>query len=95
MAKMQKDGGLQGSRKGSPNPRPDLTPGRQVSSQGGLATTSSAFQHTPLGTYLLYKAMAQDLKKERQVDLAKLENGILRECERERVEEIKKEGTQR
>jgi hypothetical protein len=78
MGKEQKDGGQQESGKGSPKPKPDLTPGRQAPSQGGRAATSSAFPHTPLGTYLLHKAMAQDLKKEQHLDLAKLES-ILQE----------------
>lgn len=78
MGKEQKDGGQQESGKGIPKPKPDLTPGRQIPSQGVPAATSLAFPHTPLGTYLLHKAMAQDLKKERQVDLAKLET-ILQE----------------
>ena len=95
MGKMQKDGGQQRSWKGPPKPKPDLPLGRQVPSQGGPAATSAVFTYTPFGTYLLHKAMAQDLKKERLVGLAKLEGGIIRECERERVDEIKKGGTHR
>jgi hypothetical protein len=78
MGKEQKDGGQQKSGNGSSIPKADLTPGRQVPPQGGLAATSLVFAHTPLGTYLLHKAMAQDLKKERQVDLSKMES-ILQE----------------
>lgn len=94
MGKEHKDDRRQDPGKSTPKPKPDLTPGRQVPA-GGEAPVANAFSHSPLGIYLMHKAMAQDLKKERQVDLAKLESGILRECERERVEEIKKEGTQR
>lgn len=78
MGKENKNGGQQNLGKGTPKRRPDLSPDRQEPTAGGAASHSAAFPHTPLGTYLLHKAMTQDLKTERQVDLAKLES-ILQE----------------
>jgi len=78
MGKEQKENGRKDPAKSTPKPKPDLTPGRPVPA-GGEAPVANSFSHSPLGIYLLHRAMAQDLKKERQVDVAKLEGGILRE----------------
>jgi len=77
MGKEQKDDRRQDPGKSTQKPKPDLTPGRTVPA-GGEAPAANSFSHSPLGIYLLHKAMAQDLKKERQVDVAKLES-ILQE----------------
>lgn len=76
MGKEQNENGRKDPAKSTPKPKPDLTPGRPVPA-GGEAPVANAFSHSPLGIYLMHKAMAQNLKKEGQVDVAKLESGDL------------------
>jgi len=82
---MAKDPKNQDQKSGEPNKELNLPQAPKATSKQGQnalpdpqAAASNPAQNSPLGIYLYKKAMAQELRKERQVDLEAL-RGVLAE----------------